>query len=45
MAGAFLRKSAARDQTSLFVAIASALNAETARDAVGWFATSGYNLI
>lgn len=40
-----LRKTQARNHADLLVAIASALNAVTSRDALGWFAAFGYNFI
>jgi len=40
-----LRSSAARDQPNLIKAIAKALNQVTAQDAIGWFASCGYNII
>jgi transposase len=40
-----LRKTQARNHADLLVAIASALNAVTPRDALGWFAAFGYNFI
>ena len=42
---AFLRKAQARNHPDLLVAIASALNAVTPHDALGWFAACGYNFI
>jgi transposase len=41
----FLRSSKARSQEALLAAIASALRLVTSRDAVGWFASCGYNII
>ena len=40
-----LRKLEARDNESLFEAIGRALSEVTARDAMGWFAHCGYNII
>jgi len=42
---ALLRKAQARNHPDLLVAIASALNAVTPEDALGWFAVCGYNFI
>ncbi len=42
---ALLRKAQARNHPDLLVAIASALNAVTPQDALGWFAACGYNFI
>ena len=42
---ALLRKAGARNHPDLLVAIASALNAVTPHDALGWFAACGYNFI
>jgi hypothetical protein len=42
---ALLRKAEARNHPDLLVAIASALNAVTPQDALGWFAACGYNFI
>ena len=42
---ALLRKAQARNHPDLLVAIASALNAVTPADALGWFAACGYNFI
>jgi transposase len=42
---ALLRKAQARHHPDLLVAIASALNAVTPEDALGWFAACGYNFI
>jgi transposase len=41
----FLRSVEARSQPSLIEAIASALEAITAQDAINWFASCGYSLI
>ena len=40
-----LRKLEARDNESLFEAIGRALSEVTARDAMGWFAHCGYNIV
>ena len=40
-----LRSSAARDLPKLIDAIARALNEVSAQDAIGWFASCGYNII
>ena len=40
-----LRSSAARDLPKLIDAIALALNKVSAQNAIGWFASSGYNII
>jgi transposase len=40
-----LRKTQARNHADLLVAIASALNAVTPQDALGWFAACGYSFI
>ena len=40
-----LRSSAARDLPKLIDAIALALNKVSAQDAIGWFASCGYNII
>lgn len=42
---ALLRKAQARNLPDLLLAIASALNAVTPQDALGWFAACGYNFI
>lgn len=42
---ALLRKAQARNHPDLLLAIASALNAVTPQDALGWFAACGYNFI
>lgn len=42
---ALLRKAQARTHPDLLAAIASALNAVTAQDALGWFAACGYSFI
>lgn len=42
---ALLRKAQARNHPDLLIAIASALNAITPHDALGWFAACGYNFI
>ncbi len=42
---ALLRKTQARTRPDLLLAIASALNAVTPQDALGWFAAYGYNFI
>lgn len=42
---ALLRKTQARTHPDLLLAIASALNAVTPQDALGWFAACGYNFI
>lgn len=42
---ALLRKAQARNHPDLLAAIASALNCVTPQDALGWFATCGYNFI
>lgn len=42
---ALLRKKQARNHPDLLAAIASALNAVTPDDALGWFAHCGYNFI
>lgn len=42
---ALLRKAEARNHPDLLAAIASALNAVTPQDALGWFAACGYNFI
>ena len=42
---ALLRKAQARTHPDLLHAIASALNAVTPQDALGWFAACGYNFI
>lgn len=42
---ALLRKAQARSHPDLLAAIASALNAVTPQDALGWFAACGYNFI
>ncbi len=42
---ALLRKAQARNHHDLLLAIASALNAVTPQDALGWFAACGYNFI
>jgi transposase len=41
----FLRSAEARSQPSLIQAIASALDAITAQDAINWFASCGYSFI
>ena len=40
-----LRAAEARTQASLVQAVAAALSSVTAQDAIGWFASCGYNLI
>lgn len=40
-----LRSSEARDLTNLIKAIAKALEKVTPQDAIGWFASCGYNII
>ena len=42
---AFLRKTQARNHPDLLKAIAAALAAVTAQDALGWFAACGYSFI
>ena len=42
---ALLRKTQARNHPDLFVAIASALNAVSPSDALGWFTHCGYSFI
>jgi transposase len=42
---ALLRKAAARTHEELLVALAQALEAVTASDARGWFASCGYSFI
>lgn len=42
---ALLRKARARNHTDLIAAIASALNAVTPKDALGWFTHCGYSFI
>ena len=42
---ALLRKTQARNHPDLLAAIASALNAVTPQDALGWFAACGYSFI
>lgn len=42
---ALLRKAQARNHPDLLAAIASALNAVTPEDALGWFVACGYNFI
>ena len=42
---ALLRKAQARDHSDLLAAIASALNAITPNDALGWFTHCGYSFI
>ena len=42
---ALLRKAQARNHSSLLTAIASALNAVTPDDALGWFTACGYSFI
>ncbi len=42
---ALLRKAQARSHPELLQAIAAALSAVTAQDALGWFAACGYNFI
>lgn len=42
---ALLRKAQARTRPDLLLAVASALNAVTPQDAIGWFVACGYNFI
>jgi hypothetical protein len=42
---ALLRKAQARSHPELLQAIAAALSAVTAQDALGWFAACGYTFI